>query len=160
MLDNQRGSQLTCSWRSWSSSLPFTSASSFPFSSLTSSAFIWRASSRLSTWFRSLLLSCNNDVQFYTVAWQYIKNIFPCLCLTLSICLFKKHLVIEGAIVPFEYLTHRRISMHAYKISTISSSSRSSSSMISRPSHASYPYYIREWRGRGGGTYWRGAHVW
>ena len=79
---------------------------------------------------------------------------------TLLICLWKKYLVIEDATVPFEYFTHRCISMHVYKILTISPSLRSSLSMISRPLHSSYPHYIREWGGREGGTYSRGALVW
>ena len=35
---------------------------------------------------------------------------------TVLICLWKKYLVIEGAMGPFEYLTHGCISMHVYKI--------------------------------------------
>ena len=79
---------------------------------------------------------------------------------TLLICLWKKYLVIEDATVPFEYFTHRCISMHVYKILTISPSLRSSLSMISRPLHSSDPYYIREWGGGEESTYSRGVVVW
>ena len=50
----------SCSW--WSSSRPLLSASSFPFSSVTSSVLIWSWSSRLSICFRSLLLSCYKHI--------------------------------------------------------------------------------------------------